>query len=148
MGSLSRVAGLTRLDMVRSGDIQKSHGIQRLLLQIEKSQLRWLGHVLRMPPERKAKQLFLANPTGIKPRVLKNRSGHPLTKDDDILRRWREYFEEHLNPAQQQEDSPLEQKGTDITISVDQIAQAVKSLKNGKGAGIDEIRPEMLKALG
>ncbi|VDP24840.1 unnamed protein product [Soboliphyme baturini] len=60
----------------------------------------------------------------------------------------REYFDGLLNHAQQQEDSPVEQNGTDITISVDEIAQAVKSFRNGKGAGIDEIRPEMLKAVG
>ncbi|VDP18750.1 unnamed protein product, partial [Soboliphyme baturini] len=47
-------------------------------------------------------------------KFLKDRSGHPLTKDDDILR-WREYFEELLNPAQQQEDSPLEQKASSET---------------------------------
>ncbi|VDP02801.1 unnamed protein product [Soboliphyme baturini] len=67
MGFLRRVAGLTCLDMVRNSDIRKNLGIQPLLLQIEKSQLRWLGHVLQMRPERKAKQLFLANPTGKRP---------------------------------------------------------------------------------
>ncbi|VDP49618.1 unnamed protein product [Soboliphyme baturini] len=68
MGFLRRVAGLTRHDLVRNSDIWKSLGIQLLLLQIEKSQLRWLRPVLRVPPEKKAKQLFLANPTGKRPR--------------------------------------------------------------------------------
>ncbi|VDO86577.1 unnamed protein product [Soboliphyme baturini] len=68
MGFLGRVAGFTRLDMVRNSDVRKSLGIQPLLLQIEKSQLQWLRHVLRMPLQRKAKQLFLANPTGKRPR--------------------------------------------------------------------------------
>ncbi|VDP49016.1 unnamed protein product [Soboliphyme baturini] len=81
-------------------------------------------------------------------RVLQGTSEHPLTKDYDILRPWREYYEERFNPALPQENSPVEQKSTDITISEDEITQAVKSLKNRKAAGIDEIRPEMLKALG
>ncbi|VDP52736.1 unnamed protein product [Soboliphyme baturini] len=68
MGILRRVAGLTRLDMVRNSDIRKIIGLEPLVLQIEKSQLRWLGHVLQMAPESKAKQLFLANPTGKRPR--------------------------------------------------------------------------------
>ncbi|VDP28828.1 unnamed protein product [Soboliphyme baturini] len=68
MGFHKRFVGLTRLEMVRNSDIRKSLGIQPLHLQIEKSQLQWLGHVLRMPAERKDKQLFLANPTGRRPR--------------------------------------------------------------------------------
>ncbi|VDP02530.1 unnamed protein product [Soboliphyme baturini] len=44
-------------------------------------------------------------------KVLKDRTGHSFIKDDDILRRLREYFEELLNPTQPQEDSPVEQKG-------------------------------------
>ncbi|VDP39966.1 unnamed protein product [Soboliphyme baturini] len=63
MGFLRRVAGLTRLDMAQNSDIRKSLGIQPLLLQIEKSLLRWLGHVLRMRSERKARHLFFSNPT-------------------------------------------------------------------------------------
>ncbi|VDP15008.1 unnamed protein product [Soboliphyme baturini] len=51
-------------------------------------------------------------------KVLKDRSGHTLTNDDDILRRWREYFEELLNPAQQQEDSHVEQKAQQLQINV------------------------------
>ncbi|VDP14654.1 unnamed protein product [Soboliphyme baturini] len=45
MDFLRRVAGLTHLDMNRNTDIQQSPGEQPLLLQIEKSQLRWLGYV-------------------------------------------------------------------------------------------------------
>ncbi|VDP41658.1 unnamed protein product [Soboliphyme baturini] len=50
---LRQVARLRRLNIVRNIDILKSLGIQLLLLQIEKSQLRCFGHFLRMPPERK-----------------------------------------------------------------------------------------------
>ncbi|VDO95195.1 unnamed protein product [Soboliphyme baturini] len=64
MDFLTRVAGLRRLDMVPNTDVCESLGVQSLLLEIEKSPLRWFGHVLRMPPERKAKQLFVAKPTG------------------------------------------------------------------------------------
>ncbi|VDP00688.1 unnamed protein product [Soboliphyme baturini] len=64
MGFFRRVSGLTRFDMIWNSDIQASPGVQPLLLQTEKSQLRWFVHVLRMPPERKAEQLFSAKTTG------------------------------------------------------------------------------------
>ncbi|VDP15220.1 unnamed protein product [Soboliphyme baturini] len=62
MGFLSRVGGLTRLDMVRNTNIRESLGVKPMLFGIEKSQLRLFGHVLRMPRERKANLLFLAKP--------------------------------------------------------------------------------------
>ncbi|VDO83429.1 unnamed protein product [Soboliphyme baturini] len=101
MGFLSRVAGFRRLDMVRDSDIRKSLGIQPLLLQIEKSRLRWLGHVLGMPPERKAKQLFLENPIGKRPR------GRPrLTwckHMEEVCSRLHLYFAEAQTLAQDRE---------------------------------------------
>ncbi|KAI3364012.1 hypothetical protein L3Q82_001226 [Scortum barcoo] len=49
-----------------------------LLLRIERSQLRWLGHLFRMPPGRLPREVFQACPTGRRPR------GRPRT-------RWRDY---------------------------------------------------------
>jgi exonuclease III len=68
MRFLRRVAGVRLLDRVRSSAIRESLGIEPLLLRIERSQLRWLGHVLRMPPERLVKQVLLSNPIGTRPR--------------------------------------------------------------------------------
>ncbi|VDO99299.1 unnamed protein product, partial [Soboliphyme baturini] len=73
-------------------------------------------------------------------RVLKDISKMNSFFDDGV-----EYSEKLLNPAQPKKDPPVEHKSRDITISVDETAEAVKSLKNGKAAGIDEIHPEMLK---
>ena len=44
---------------VHSSEIRKSLNIEPLLLQIERSPLRWLGHVSRMPQERLPKQSLL-----------------------------------------------------------------------------------------
>ncbi|KAK3514313.1 hypothetical protein QTP70_013799 [Hemibagrus guttatus] len=49
-----------------------------LLLHIERGQLRWLGHLFRMPPGRLPGEVFRACPTGKRPR------GRPRT-------RWRDY---------------------------------------------------------
>ncbi|KAK3541803.1 hypothetical protein QTP86_005516 [Hemibagrus guttatus] len=53
-------------------------GVEPLLLHIERGQLRWLGHLFRMPPGRLPGEVFWACPTGKRPR------GRPRT-------RWRDY---------------------------------------------------------
>ncbi|VDP41919.1 unnamed protein product [Soboliphyme baturini] len=58
MGFLRRVATL-RLNMVQKSDIRKSFGVQLLVLQIEKPQLPWFGHVQRTPLKTKANNCFL-----------------------------------------------------------------------------------------
>ena len=67
MRFLRRAAGLTLRDRIRSSTIRESLKAESLLLHIERSQLRWLGHVLRMPRERRAHQVFEAMPQGKRP---------------------------------------------------------------------------------
>uniref|UniRef100_A0A3B5KJ05 Transposase Tc1-like domain-containing protein n=1 Tax=Xiphophorus couchianus TaxID=32473 RepID=A0A3B5KJ05_9TELE len=78
MGFLRRVAGLSLRDRVRSSVIREELRVEPLLLHIERSQLRWLGHLVRMPPGRLPGEVFQARPTGRRPR------GRPKT-------RWRDY---------------------------------------------------------
>ncbi|KAF7657607.1 hypothetical protein LDENG_00024740 [Lucifuga dentata] len=79
MRFLRRVSGLTLRDGVRSSDIREGLGVEPLLLRIERSQLRWFGHLIRMPPGRLPREVFQAHPTGKRPR------GRPRT-------RWRDYI--------------------------------------------------------
>jgi len=76
MSFLRRVAGLSLRDRVRSSDIRRELGVEPLLLRIERSQLRWFGHLIRM---RLPLEVFRARPTGRRPR------GRPRT-------RWRDYI--------------------------------------------------------
>ncbi|KAI3353716.1 hypothetical protein L3Q82_004956 [Scortum barcoo] len=46
------VAGRSLRDKVRSSVTREELGVELLLLCIERSQLRWLGHLFRMPPGR------------------------------------------------------------------------------------------------
>jgi len=81
--------------------------------------------------------------------AIRDAHGHLLTESQDILRRWKEYFSDLLNPVTlHQNSSRLVQRGGSLDMSVAEVERAVKSLKAGKAAGIDELRPEMLKALG
>ena len=79
MGFLRRVAGVSLRDRVRSSVIREELGVEPLLLCVERSQLRWFGHLVRMPPGRLPREVFQARPAGRRPR------GRPRT-------RWRDYI--------------------------------------------------------
>ena len=61
-------------EMVRRSAIQEELGVEPLLLCVERSQLRWFGHLIRMPTGRLPREVFLAPPTGRRPR------GRPRTR--------------------------------------------------------------------
>ncbi|XP_056896310.1 transmembrane protein 269 isoform X2 [Takifugu flavidus] len=87
MSFLRRVAGLSLRDRVRSSAIREELGVEPLLLRVERSQMGWLGHLVRMPPGRLPGEVFRACPSGRRP------PGRPRT-------RWRDYVSrlvwEHL----------------------------------------------------
>ncbi|KAK3529874.1 hypothetical protein QTP86_007288 [Hemibagrus guttatus] len=78
MSFLRRVAGRSLSNRVRSPVAREELGVESLLLQIERGQLRWLGHLFRMPPGHLSGEVFRACPTGKRPQ------GKPRT-------RWRDY---------------------------------------------------------
>ncbi|KAK3525927.1 hypothetical protein QTP70_010995 [Hemibagrus guttatus] len=78
MSFLRRVAGHSLRDRVRSSVTREELGVEPLLLHIERGQLRWLGHLFRMPPGHLPGEVFCACPTGKRPR------GRPRTC-------WRDY---------------------------------------------------------
>lgn len=91
MGFLRRVVGVSLRDRLRSSVIREELGVEPLLICVERSQLRWFGHLVRMPPGRLLREVFQACPAGRRPR------GRPRT-------RWRDYISnlawEHLGIPQ------------------------------------------------
>ena len=79
MRFLRRIEGVTLFNKVRSSEIRKSLNIDPLLLQIERSQLRWFGHVSRMPQERLPIQALHAKANGRRP------VGRPRTRWTDYI---------------------------------------------------------------
>ena len=55
------------LDKVCNSEIHNLLNVESLLPRIERSQLRWFGHVSRMPQERLQKQALSAIPNGKRP---------------------------------------------------------------------------------
>ena len=64
MRFLRKIEGVTLFDKMHSSEIRKSLNIEPLLLRIERSQLRWFGHVSRMPQERLPNKLYMPKQMG------------------------------------------------------------------------------------
>ena len=60
---------------------------------------------------------------------------------------WKEHFEELLTNTSSVEEAESEDSGEASSMHLAEVSQAVKKLLSGKVPGVDEIHPEMLKAL-
>ena len=80
---------------------------------------------------------------------MKDSAGNILTNENEILFRWREYFEDLLNPvkASTRDTHEAIHLGEDEFFTAVEMVTAVKRIKSGKAAGEDQTRPEILKAL-
>ena len=72
-----------------------------------------------------------------------------LTDENEILSRWRKYFEDLLNPvkASTRDTYKVTHLGEEEVFTAAEVATPINGIKSRKAAGEDEIRPEMLKAL-
>jgi hypothetical protein len=78
------------------------------------------------------------------------KNGELVTKKNQVLARWKEHFEEHLNEGSESEQPTrpvdLRDDGVDIDFpSREEIEGALRYLKNNKAAGTDRITTELLK---
>ena len=80
---------------------------------------------------------------------IKDFTGNILTDENEILSRWREYFEDLLNPVKTsiRDTHEVTHLGEEEVFTAAEVATAIKGIESGKTAGEDEIKPEMLKAL-
>lgn len=69
MGFLQSVTEVSLRDRVRSLVILERPRVELLLLCVEKSQLRWFGHLIRLPQGRLPREMFLARPARRGPQI-------------------------------------------------------------------------------
>ena len=83
---------------------------------------------------------------------IKSKDGKLITNREEIVERWKEYFEELLaaDVANETEDVRRlnREVGADSGITMAELLLALRSLKVGNAAGCDNISPEMVKYLG
>ncbi|KAK3550852.1 hypothetical protein QTP70_006160 [Hemibagrus guttatus] len=72
--------------------------------------------------------------------------GELLVSTGDIVGRWKEYFEDLLNPTDTPSVEEPEAGDSEVDSFITQ-AEVVQQLLGGKASGVDEIRPEYLKSL-
>ena len=85
--------------------------------------------------------------------AIKDKSNNLLTEPEEIAKRWGEYFMELLNirddegASQELEENEIlaEDDGND-SITVEEVRQVMKQMKNGKAPGDDGIPFELLGA--
>ena len=72
-----------------------------------------------------------------------------MTSTGDIVGRWKEYFEDLLNPTDMSsiEEAEAGDSEVDSFITQAKVTEVVGKLLGGKAPGVDEIRPEYLKSL-
>ncbi|KAK3570481.1 hypothetical protein QTP86_019919 [Hemibagrus guttatus] len=75
--------------------------------------------------------------------------GELLALTGDIVGRWKEYFEDLLNPTDTPsiEEPEAEDSEVDSFITQAEVTEVVQQLLGGKAPGVDKIRPEYLKSL-
>ncbi|KAK3515689.1 hypothetical protein QTP70_028465, partial [Hemibagrus guttatus] len=75
--------------------------------------------------------------------------GELLVSTGDIAGRWKEYFEDLLNPTDTPsvEEPEAGDSEVDSFITQAEVTEVVQQLLGGKAPGVDEIRPEYLKSL-
>lgn len=81
---------------------------------------------------------------------IKGKDGNIITEEDQIMERWRQYFEEltkaETNITEEQEEID---KGEEIEeIQEKEVREAIQKIKIGKAPGRDKITPEMIKYMG
>ncbi|KAK3508312.1 hypothetical protein QTP70_020020, partial [Hemibagrus guttatus] len=75
--------------------------------------------------------------------------GELLVSTGDIVGRWKEYFEDLLNPTDTPsvEEPEAGDSEIDSFITQAEVTEVVQQFLGGKAPGVDEIRPEYLKSL-
>jgi len=87
--------------------------------------------------------------------VIKDKNGKMISDQDEVKRRWTEYFQELYNPKTATDQRVLDAlpeggRSEDIPANImrDEVEAAIRRLKNNKAPGIDNITAEEIQTAG
>jgi hypothetical protein len=86
--------------------------------------------------------------------MCRDTNGQLLTNKDQVLSRWKEYFEQHLNRSSEEEPYANQEptrENDDVNINVPssgEIFEAIEYLKDNKAASSDSIAADLFKSGG
>lgn len=86
--------------------------------------------------------------------TVKNKKGDLLNDTNEVMERWREYFQELLSTQRRHTEEVIlsevnmDEEGNEEPITEEEIEEALLQLKNGKSPGHDKITSEMVKNMG
>ena len=109
---------------------------------------------LKKNNSKKAYQLVkdLTSTKKVRTSTIQNKDGKSLTEDQEILKRWTEYCSELYNYTATGDSGvlqvPTATNNNKYPILREEVEVAVKSLKKGKSAGVDNIPGELVQAGG
>ncbi|KAK3550607.1 hypothetical protein QTP70_000697 [Hemibagrus guttatus] len=98
---------------------------------------------------RQAKRTAARVVSEAKTRVWEDGGGELLASTGDVVGRWKEYFEDLLNPYDTPSVEEPEAKDSEVDSFITQaeVTEVVQQLLGGKAPRVDEIHPEYLKSL-
>lgn len=83
---------------------------------------------------------------------IKSKTGEILTEETEIIKRWKQYFQELLCGEDNKEDNtiqtPISSGETEQEISLTELQNTIQKIKYGKAPGYDRITAEMVKNMG
>ena len=91
-----------------------------------------------------------------KQQIMRDSRGGLTKEPEELKKRWKEHFRDLLNskrpeiiePNRQEEEEEREEEKEDEYITLAEVCQAIKRMKNGKAPGADGLTVEMIKAAG
>jgi len=125
------------------------HGKKRRLEDAEREEMELL---YRSQETRKFYKKLKAPQNDFVPRdeMCRSSDGSLLTDECEVIERWRQHFDEHLNGAEEQaaeigDISIASNEEAVPTPTMNDVKEAIKQLKNNKAAGKDGLPPELFK---
>ena len=79
-------------------------------------------------------------------KYIKNANGELIVNDNEVLNRWRNYFEKFLNEMSCYYTDEVEKvEGPLPNVAVDEVLRALKKMKNNKTAGPSKVTSDLIK---